>query len=106
LIYNLDFLRSLKLFVGTGIAINGALYSDHLYTKTFTLSNGISYTGSEKYPRFQRLWLSIPVKAGAMLSRKVQLYAGYSWYSTFQIDPMRFPARMNGFQAGIYYLLK
>lgn len=106
LIYNLDFIRTSPLFISAGASINGSIYNDHTYTRTFTLSNGISYTGAEKYPRFQRIWLSIPVKVGATINKNLQLYAGYSWYSTYSLDPLRFPARMNAYQAGFYYLFK
>jgi len=98
-IYNFYIKDPLKIFVGSGFNYNVSSYSNMVYTVTnnkYGIINGQqSLTGE---------WLSIPLKVGVVLNRRVEIHAGY----TFPVDiegsgPLGYKGTLSSFQGGVNY---
>ncbi|MBS1500781.1 MAG: hypothetical protein JST32_01880 [Bacteroidetes bacterium] len=90
--YNTD---NLKLFIDGGISFNISQYSN--YYIGFT---DIKYNN---YPPLAKLWVSIPLKFGVAINRKVEVYAGYTPLTNLT-TVSDFPVTLTTYQAGINYL--
>jgi len=100
--YNFYNSEKLKIFVGGGIAVNFSTYPVHYYIA----EEGIDLTPTKNtgYPDYHPLWESIVLKAGVILNKKIEIYAGYSPATTLTNNYADLAGNVVSYQAGINYL--
>lgn len=99
-VYNLYNRDKLKVFIDAGIAYNFAAYNDY---RTIIAYNSFSTATLDKYPELLKSYYSIPIKAGIVLNKKIEIYACYAPYSRIT-DYVQFDNSITSYQAGINYL--
>jgi hypothetical protein len=106
IVYNLYNSDKFKLFFDAAVSINVSSYNRYNFVETF--SNNITTTSNE-FPAFNRVWDSFPFKAGFILNKKIEIYAGYSFpiiltnHDVFAGNGI-FNGNVTVYQAGINYL--
>ncbi|MGV3509806.1 MAG: hypothetical protein ACO1N7_11000 [Sphingobacteriaceae bacterium] len=98
LIYNVYNSNTLKIFLNAGIALNYSLYAKNdaktiIGTKTFE---------NDPYD-LESMWTHFPFKAGFVLSKKIEVFAGYTPRSSFS-NYIEFGLDNTKYSAGIKYL--
>jgi len=94
--YNSD---HFKVFIDGGLSINVSSYNSYHLTENF--SHVTSATTNE-FPLLLHVWDSVPVKAGIVLNKKIEIYAGYA-FSTILTNDDAFAGSLFSYQAGINY---
>ncbi|TSD64545.1 PorT family protein [Inquilinus sp. KBS0705] len=100
LIYNYYSADNLQLFIGSGFALNIPQYGKHSLTTTSP-----NYTNTKAdFPEFKKLWFSFPIKAGATINKKIQLYADYMLAPSRLDDYASIGSTLSQYQLGVNYL--
>lgn len=98
LIYNVYNSNSLKVFLNAGIALNFSVHTKNeakAITSSTTLKN-------DPYD-LEAMWTSFPFKAGLVLSKKFEVYTGYTPRASFT-NYIEFGIDNTKYSAGIKYL--
>lgn len=100
--YNFYNGQKLKIFAGGGIAVNFSAYPVHYYI----VEGGIDLAPvkSTGYPDYHTLWESVLLKAGIILNKKIEIYAGYSPPTTLTNNYIDFAGNVISYQAGVNFL--
>ncbi|GAB2703067.1 hypothetical protein GCM10027037_30960 [Mucilaginibacter koreensis] len=79
LLYNIYNTNPLKIYLGTGLSYNFSIYSGNQYKRVESYPFiGTTETIKDNYQKLDAGWFSFPVKAGAMINKKFELYAQYN----------------------------
>ena len=70
LIYNFYNRPNLKIYAGTGVSFNLSFYNDYKYI-TYYKTNFTSSTNATKFPKFDSLWITFPITAGAVINNRI-----------------------------------
>ena len=73
-IYNFYSGSKLKTFIGAGLSINLSFYNNYNYLKTY---NDGQVVALNKYPNFNKAWFNMPLKAGVLISNRVEIFGTY-----------------------------
>jgi len=95
--YNTD---NVKIFIDGGLSFNLSHYGD--YGVRYHYSNS-SENAIKGYPPLAKAWVSIPLKAGVLLNKKIEIYAGYIPVSNLSTIP-DLTSTLTTYQAGVNYL--
>lgn len=79
-IYNMYNTDPLKVFIGGGVALNLSSYSNDISSRTNSLTNNVVVT--EDIYEFEAFTFSVPVTAGVVINKKIEVSAGYTFPST------------------------
>ncbi|MGZ3891150.1 MAG: hypothetical protein ACXVI9_11655 [Mucilaginibacter sp.] len=90
--YNAD---KVKVFIDGGLSFNISQYSDYATVYPAIVLNG--------YPPLAKAWVSIPLKIGVTLNKKVEIYGGYTPLTNLT-TVTDFPVTLTTYQAGINFL--
>lgn len=91
-----------KIFAGGGLSVNFSTYPTHYY-----IANGgvddtpIKNTG---YPDYHTIWESVLLKAGVIVNKQIEIYAGYSPPTTVTNNYSNFGGNVMTYQAGVNFL--
>jgi hypothetical protein len=107
-IYNIYNTSKLKLFLGAGAGINYSTYKNNLSTTASEyFFNGGSIVHEPETIKdaveMEKLYFSIPVTAGVVLNKKIEISAGYTFPSTIS-NYQLYNVRLQRFKIGINYL--
>ena len=100
--YNFYNSEKLKIFAGGGIAVNFSTYPTHYYIADEGID--LTLTKNTGYPDYHPLWESIIFKAGVILNKKIEIYAGYSPATTLTNNYSDLAGDVVSYQVGINYL--
>lgn len=98
--YNFYSANKFKIFLNAGLAFNFSSYNRYYFVRNFS---EVSTIKTEGFPSFSKFWNSAVVKAGFVVSNKVEVYAGYSFGSSIT-QYIHFAAVSSFYQGGINYL--
>jgi hypothetical protein len=101
-IYNFYSGSNLKAFFDAGIAFNFSFYNNYNYITNYF--DQITLT-QNKYPQFDKVWYSFPLKAGLLLNNRLEIYASY-WPSSSLISNVNYSASISSYQFGINYMFE
>lgn len=106
IIYNFYSTDKLKAFLDFGLGINLSAYNNYNYTTVYKIgTSGIVNTITKnKFPVFNKLWPSFPIKAGVVVSKHIEIYAGYLPASEIASKYNVFSVQVASYQGGINYL--
>jgi len=103
LIYNLYNTDKFKFYLDAGIALNGNIYSAKQYTGTITYTvSGTSGSGNIPMPALQFFAFDIPVKAGIVINKDIDIYAGFNPKMRLD-DDSDYQVNQTSFIAGVHY---
>ncbi|HVV56259.1 MAG TPA: hypothetical protein VHC47_13080 [Mucilaginibacter sp.] len=69
--YNTD---NLKVFIDGGLSFNFSHYSNYGFTYNYGNFGNVSF---KNYPPLAKVWVSIPLKAGVVINKKIEIFGGY-----------------------------
>jgi hypothetical protein len=95
LIYNFYNKEKFKTYLGFGAGINYSIYGKN----EFVVNNGIV---SDRY-KLNRVWFNIMFKAGAFITKKIEVYAQYLPPAS-NTNYIFFTIRNSSYGAGVHYL--
>ncbi|WP_183562410.1 hypothetical protein [Mucilaginibacter sp. SP1R1] len=98
-VYNFYSTDNLKVFVDLGFSINFSAYNNYGYITTY--SNSVSI--NNKYPEFERTYISFPLKVGVLLNKHFEIYGSY-WLSSSVTNYIQFSGGLSAYQAGVNYM--
>jgi len=101
-VYNLYNKDNLKVFIDAGVSINMAAYGDY---KTVTVYDSFPAVVQDRYPEFVKNYFSFPLKAGAAVNKRVEIYVGYIPTTTIS-NFINTKNAITTYSAGINYLFK
>lgn len=104
-IYNLYNKEQLKINLGAGLSFNYAIYSNNVYEQKYNLGGpGGSYNYRESV-KMEPAWLGIPVRAGLILRRHIDIYAQYHVITSKVASFADHSIGVQSFRVGVNYLL-
>ncbi|MFB9843459.1 hypothetical protein [Mucilaginibacter ginsenosidivorans] len=104
-IYNLYNAAQLKVFLDMGIAITNSNYGHYRLISSYD-SGAFPSNVQEKYPEFNFLWMTFPLKAGVAIGRQFELYAGYVPKAPISDGKYtRFQGNLTSYSAGINFYI-
>lgn len=99
-IYNFYNTDPLKIFFGAGFNLNFTKSG----TPTYTVTNP-HYTVSLTPKKFNGLWYTVPVKIGAVINHKIELFGSYSFPASVDEDSYSsHTGKISSIQAGVNFL--
>jgi len=100
--YNFYSSEKINIFAGGGVSVNFSTYPNHYYVAL----GGIDATPIKQlnFPDYHTLWESIILKAGVVLNKKIEIYAGYSPPTTLTDNYTSFTGEVVSYQFGLNYL--
>jgi hypothetical protein len=105
LIYNFYSGNILKIYLDAGLAVNFSAYNNYNYIVTTTIAAGTSSkTVQNKYPAFQAMWFSIPLKMGFVVTKNIELFGAY-WTPASLTKYTNSSASIASYQVGLNYLI-
>lgn len=102
ILYNFYSTDKVKAFFDVGLAVNVYKYNNYDYITTY--SYGV-VTSKNKYPQFQGLVFSLPIKAGTWINKRIEIYGAYS-IPTSITRYIYYSADLSSIQFGMNYLFK
>ena len=102
ILYNFYSTDNLKAFFDVGLAVNVFKYNNYNYVTTY--SYGV-VTTKNKYPQFQSLVISLPIKAGTQINKHIEIYGTY-WIPASITRYIYYTTDLSAFQFGVNYLFK
>ena len=101
--YNVYNTESLKVFLNVGVSVNFSSYKNYSFTEQFGSSSGANLYSALP---LDKTWESFPIKAGIILNKKLEIYAGYtpSESITGVLSSINTVGSVSTYQAGISYL--
>ena len=96
LVYNFYSANTFNAFIDIGVAFNYSSYNNYNYISYF--SDGTTES-LNKAPAFNKLWYSFPIKAGVLLSNRIEVYGAYSFPTT-----LNHISNVTTLQAGVNYM--
>lgn len=103
LIYNLYNAAQLKVFVDIGIAITNSNYGSYRLITSYD-SEAFPSNVQEKYPEFNFLWMTFPLKAGVAIGKRFELYACYVPKAPISDGKYtRFQGNLTSYSAGVNF---
>ncbi len=104
IIYNIYNSSKLRVNAGAGFSANYSLYRNSVYEQKYTLPGGkFDY---EMPVDMETFWFSIPVRAGATLSDRLDVYAQYAVLSSPVAIRTAYSVKVTNWQIGANILLK
>lgn len=100
--YNFYSGQNFKAFAGGGLSLNISAYPVHYYT--FQLGFEPAPLRKDNYPQYRSVWETAVLKAGILLSNHVEIYAGYSPWTTMTNDHADAAGNITSYQAGVNFL--
>ena len=100
LVYSFYSTDNLKLFIDFGFSANFSAYNNYDYVTTYS-DNSTSVRN--KFPEFERVYFSLPLKAGVLLNKHFEFYGSY-WLSSSTTNYSQFSAGLSAYQAGFNYM--
>jgi len=100
LIYNVYSTDKLKVFINGGVGFNFSAYSKYNYLLNF---NNVSSVANLNFPGFNKYYDDFRVKAGFVISNKIEIYASHS-FSAPLTSSAAYSASISFYQGGINYL--
>jgi hypothetical protein len=76
LMYNLYNTNTLKVFIDAGIDFNLSAYPTNNYTTTY--NNNFATVNKKDFPLLESSWLGVPIKAGIILNKNIEIFGGYT----------------------------
>ncbi|MEO8947322.1 MAG: hypothetical protein ABI308_02865 [Mucilaginibacter sp.] len=101
LLYNFYSEDKFKLYASIGLAVNYSIYSNKRYYRTSSLLGTADYDYDFKNTCLP-FFLNPVIKAGVLISNKIEVNAGY----LFSTVGMLGPAKIGAYRAGINYMFK
>ncbi|SDE78395.1 hypothetical protein SAMN05216464_109177 [Mucilaginibacter pineti] len=98
--YNIYSANNFQAFIGAGVSFNTAAYNNYNYISSI---NGGTEEIINKYPEFQKFYISFPFKAGMLINKHMELYGAYSLPTSITQYTM-FSASVSAYQVGINYV--
>jgi hypothetical protein len=95
--------QKLKIFAGGGIAVNFSSYPNRYY-QTLGGNNNEALIKQPDFPDYHTIWESLIIRAGVILNKKVEVYAGYSPASAVTDNYAFFEGNVTSYQAGVNFL--
>ncbi|HTI61230.1 hypothetical protein [Mucilaginibacter sp.] len=103
LIYNFYNTKQLKLFVDAGAAITFSVYNNYKLITKYD-SDAFQPNIQDKYPDFDKLWITFPIKAGVAIGGRFELYASYVASSAISDGKYtRFSGDITSYSAGVNF---
>jgi hypothetical protein len=104
IIYNVYSSDPVKVFIGGGLAFNASSYSNNVSTRTNSATNELIVTEDEVV--FESFTFAVPLNAGVVINKKIELSGGYTFPSTISKTGTSFAAGMEEqrIKVGISYL--
>jgi hypothetical protein len=104
LIYNIYNGQNLKFYLDAGLAIGDNMYSSKQATITFKyITSGEVSSETVDPPSLQFLYFNVPVKAGILLNKNIDIYVGFNPRTKFD-DDTTYQLNEESFCAGINYV--
>jgi hypothetical protein len=99
-IYNFYNADGLKIYAGAGIAVNLSNYPTNNYADQTT---GFPAVTKTNFPQFDSTYLSIPLSAGIVINKRIDIYAGYE-PQALATTYYNANGNISSYRAGINYL--
>lgn len=102
-IYNFYSTNSLKIFMDVGIGFNFSSYNTYQYSTHDSENPTTNFIVEKNTPAFSSLWFSVPLKAGIVVNKHVEIYATY-WTSASLTKYVNTSVSQGAYQGGVNYL--
>ncbi len=101
-VYNFYNDEQFKAFIDIGISINLASYNHYQFTTTY---DSFPTRTINDYPDLEKKFMTVPIKAGIAVKRKLELYASYVPSTSITgLSGTAFRSNITSYQAGVNYL--
>lgn len=100
LVYNFYSTDNLKVFIDLGFAANFSAYNNYDYVTTYS-DNSTSVRN--KFPEFENVYFSLPLKAGVLLNKHFEVYGSYC-PSSSTTNYNEFSGALSAYQLGFNYM--
>lgn len=102
IIYNFYTGANLMAFVSGGIGVNYSTYNDYVFYGNYP-SAAVPNVVTNKYPTFEKVSFTIPLKLGVVVNNHIELSGAY-YYPTVLVNTDRSYAKASAIQFGVNYL--
>lgn len=103
IIYHVYNAEKIKVFIGVGVGMNYSKYSNNIYKQNSSFGTTVRNVVLEDYVDFEKFHFSLPVTAGVVVRKNIEVIAGYSFPSSLT-NYVYYSVSSERYRIGVNYL--